>query len=136
MGMFFRLFPLLIIPTAIYAIVGAAGGDVPATMAGAVFSVTLPSGAYLTVTTGYLLVMFAAAIFFVELLKSTRPTNIALIETGLSFGVYTIGLILFLLVPLFGTIEFFLINNMMLLDFLAGAIVMTFVARRDISYQG
>ncbi|MGE3582891.1 MAG: hypothetical protein AB7J28_15925, partial [Hyphomonadaceae bacterium] len=53
-----------------------------------------------------------------------------------SFLHFTISQILFLLVRAFGTTEFFLILFFMLVDFIAGAIVMILVARRDVGFTG
>jgi hypothetical protein len=49
--------------------------------------------------------------------------------------VFIIMLILFLLVPGFGTTEFFLIMLMSILDFMAGAIVMVNAAKRDVGFD-
>ena len=58
-----------------------------------------------------------------------------LFRSGLAFVVFTISFICFLLNPSFGTIEFALIMVMMLIDFMAGFIVMVVSARRDVSYN-
>lgn len=135
--LFFRLFPLLIVPALFYAAIALPQSPeaLRTALAGEMFAITLPSGAVLVMTLGYAFVIFAAVTLFIEIVKSTRPTNLAIAENGLSFAAFVLALILFLIAPAFGTIEFFLIMVMMMLDFLAGAIVMIFVARRDIAYE-
>ena len=79
--------------------------------------------------------MLAAGLLFIEVIKSTQATRASLIENGLAFVVFTGCFIMFLLNPSFGTIEFALIMVMMLIDFMAGFIVMVVSARRDVSYN-
>jgi hypothetical protein len=57
-----------------------------------------------------------------------------LVENVLAFIVFIFAFILFLLNPAFGTIEFALIMTMMLIDFMAGFIVLTVSSRRDVSW--
>ncbi|MGE3582660.1 MAG: hypothetical protein AB7J28_14740, partial [Hyphomonadaceae bacterium] len=132
-----RTTPLLIFPLLLYALFALTGGDDTAGgMAAPISSMALPSGAVWVLTKGHVATLFAALILFFEIIKSTRPTGAALVENVLSFLLFTISLILFLLVRAFGTTEFFLILFFMLVEFIAGAIVMILVARRDVGFTG
>lgn len=133
MGALFRAIPLLIFPALLYAAVALSMDHlaVQQSLNQPFFSAHLPSGAEFIVTRGYGFVMLAAFLLFIEIVKSTRASNIALVENGLAFVLFTFAFILFLLNAAFGTIEFALIMIMMLIDFMAGFIVMTISSRRD-----
>jgi hypothetical protein len=129
-------FPLLFLPAALYAAFAYAMGDASFReyLAAPAFALTLPSGAEWLVTHGHALTIFAATCLFFEIIKSTRPKGAAIVENALACLGFAACLVLFLLTPEFGTIEFFLITSMLLVDFMAGAIVMIYVARRDIAF--
>jgi hypothetical protein len=135
MGNYLRAIPLMLIPAALYGALVLTVGEpsLRPFLAETLFSMMLPSGAEWVVTRGYGLVILAAGCLFIEIIKSTRPTGSAIAENILAFLSFAGFIVLFLLIPSFGTIEFFLIMIMTLLDFLAGAIVMIFVARRDVA---
>ncbi|MEQ1818890.1 MAG: hypothetical protein ABL871_09790 [Terricaulis sp.] len=97
-------------------------------------SLNLPSGAIFTVTRGHALTMLAAGLLFIEVVKSTSTSTASLVENGLAFVVFIVAFIFFLLNPAFGTIEFALIMAMMLIDFMAGFVVMTISSRRDVAW--
>ena len=133
MGAVFRAIPLLVFPAILYAAVALSMDHlaVQQSLNQPFFTTHLPSGAQFTVTRGYGFVMLAAFLLFIEVVKSTRATNIALVENGLAFLCFTLAFILFLLNAAFGTIEFALIMIMMLIDFMAGFVVMAIASRRD-----
>jgi hypothetical protein len=132
-----RAIPLLLFPAILYGAVAMTmpHGEVRASLDQVLFSLALPSGALFEVTRGHALTLFAAALLFIEVVKSTQVNTASLVENGLAFAVFVLALILFLLTPAFGTIEFALIMAMMLIDFMAGFIVMTISARRDVSFN-
>jgi hypothetical protein len=131
-----RAIPLLVFPALLYAAVALTMDTtaVRASLNETFFVDTLPSGAIFSVTRGYAFVMLGAGMLFLEIIKSTSVSRWALVENGLAFVAFTIAFILFLLNPAFGTIEFALIMIMMLVDFMAGFIVMTISARRDVAF--
>jgi F0F1-type ATP synthase assembly protein I len=103
-----QVFPLLIIPALLYALIAIPSGDrVAETMAAQAFAMPLASGALWSVTWGQLIVMLSVIVCF----------------------------ILWLLVRPFGTSEFFIIVLMALLDFLAGSVIMTRVSQRTVQYD-
>lgn len=131
-----RAVPLLVFPAVLYAVVAMTMD--PAGIRGSLdqifVSLRLPSGADFVVTRGHGLSLLAAGMLFLEIIKSTVANTASLVENGLAFVSFTIAFILFLLNPAFGTIEFALIMAMMLVDFMAGFIVMTVSARRDVAF--
>jgi hypothetical protein len=131
-----RAIPLLLFPAILYGAVAMTmdHGAVRASLDEVFLALNLPSGATFVVTRGHALTMLAAGLLFLEVVKSTSTSTASLVETVLAFLVFIGAFILFLLNPAFGTIEFALIMAMMLIDFMAGFIVMTISARRDVSY--
>lgn len=133
MGVVFRVIPLLLFPMLLYAAVALSmnDGSVLSSLNQPFFSAHLPSGALFVVSRGYGFVMLTAFLLFIEIIKSTRASNVALVENGIAFLLFTFAFVLFLLNQAFGTIEFALIMMMMLIDFMAGFIVMAISTRRD-----
>lgn len=133
-----RAIPLLIFPALLYAAVALTMDPttVRSSLNEVFFNAYLPSGALFAVTRGHGIVILAAGMLFLEIIKSTSVSRWALFENGLAFVAFTVSFIFFLLNPAFGTIEFALITIMMLVDFMAGFVVMTVSARRDVSFAG
>jgi hypothetical protein len=130
------IFPLLAVPAVLYALFAFPAGQGTAEgLAGHAFGITMASGATWNLTWGGLLIVFAVICLFVEILKSTKPSNAAMVDNALSVGTFVICLILFILVPGFATTEFFIIMIMALLDFLAGMVVMVSTAQRTVAYD-
>lgn len=92
----------------------------------------LPSGASLPVTYGTLFVSFALIILFVELIKSTTASNVAMVEQSLSSMVFIGFLLEFLLFFQAGEPTFLLLMLISFVEMLAGFYIITKVARRDI----
>jgi hypothetical protein len=131
-----RAIPLLAFPAILYAAVALTMDQaaIRTSLDQVLFVDTLPSGAVFQVTRGYALIMLAAGLLFLEVIKSTHATTASLVDNGLAFVFFTIAFILFLISPWFGTIEFALITGMLLVDFMAGFIVMIISSRRDVGY--
>ena len=131
-----RAIPLLLLSAILYGAVAMTmdHGAIRASLDQIFLSINLPSGADFTVTRGHALTMLAAGLLFIEVIKSTSTSTASLVETGLAFVVFIVAFIFFLLNPAFGTIEFALIMAMMLIDFMAGFVVMTISSRRDVSW--
>lgn len=131
-----RAIPLLLFPAILYGAVAMTmdHSAVRASLDQVFLSLNLPSGALFVVTRGHAITMLAAALLFLEVVKSTSTSTASLVENVLAFIVFIFAFILFLLNPAFGTIEFALIMAMMLIDFMAGFIVMTISSRRDVAW--
>lgn len=137
MPIYIRSLPMLAIPTIIYALIAIPTGydGVRSVLDAILFSVTLPSGDVWSPQWGHLLMSVAWIMLFAEIVRSAQPGTSAMVENALALLLFTTQLVLFLLVPGFGTVDFTMLMGMTLLDFSAGAIVMIFSARRDVQYH-
>ena len=133
----FSVFPLLAIPALFYALLAAPHGgvEVNAWLAKPAFTIGMSGGGQWVLTSGHIFTLLSIFCLFFEIIKSVRPTTEGLIDNSLSVGVFIICLIMFLLVPGFGTTEFFMIMLMSVLDFMAGAVVMVTAARRSVEFD-
>lgn len=133
---FLRTIPLLILPAIVYALIALpAGPSVDAAFASRLFSITMISGGVWTMTAGHLVTILAVFCLFIEIVKSTSPTRLNMVENALAVVLFVLMLIAFLLFAPFATSEFFLLLLMVALDFMAGAVVMTMTSRRTVEYS-
>ena len=137
----FRLldaFPLLLLVIIAYGlfvmITGAAG--VPEALAAPLFSINIISSDTLTFLMGDLFILISIILLFVEILKSTSSGAIAIANHALSAGVMTIAIIFLLVLKGFGTSTFLFITLLTMFDVIAGFIITTITARRDIGVGG
>jgi hypothetical protein len=93
----------------------------------------LPSQAELFLTFGDIFVIFGLVALFFEVIKAARLGPGTIVDHMLSTAVFVIALIVFLLVPPFGTPSFLMLTLMALVDVVAGYTVSIFSARRDYS---
>jgi len=128
-----RALPFLGIAVIVYA-VGVIALSVP--IDGQVAAFSLPSGgAPLRVLFGDLVLALALVMFFIELMISTRPTRSSLVNHGMSMALFVLCLVLFLLVPAFGTATFFLVLLLTLIDVISGYSISIITARRDLTVE-
>ena len=144
----FSIFPLLVIPVAIYMIMAfSTGGDPvpvdPNVVGGAVIAplaaqldngmmtLNMMSGVQWRLTNGDMLILLSLAFLFLEILKSTSTGTATIMNHAISMVLFIVCLILFLLMPNFATSTFFILTIMTLLDVLAGVVVTIVSARRD-----
>lgn len=122
----FNIFPKMLIPVIIYAIVGFLG-----VLNTELFSINLPSGPW-ALSTADLLLILGLIVLFIEMIKSSGSGTATLLNHGLSMAVLLLCIVLFLLVPVFATSTFFLLTMMSLLDVVAGFSITAVAARRDL----
>lgn len=144
----FSVFPLLVIPVAIYFVMAmSAGGTMvpldPSVLDGAVISPlaaqlnetllapNMISGVKWQLTNGDGLIIIALIFLFFEILKSTSTGTATIMNHAVSMILFIACLIMFLLMPNFATSTFFVLTVMALLDVLAGVVVTIVSARRD-----
>jgi hypothetical protein len=141
----FSIFPLLVIPVAIYNIMAFAGGGDPVAIEGServlagltdelnasIMSVPMISGVTWTLTNGAVLLMLGLLFLFLEILKSTSTGTATIMNHAVSMILFIVCLIEFLLIADFATSIFFILTIMTLLDVLAGVVVTIVSARRD-----
>ena len=135
----YQMLPLLGISLIVYSIL---------TLTGAVGTAELPwhemlfielnlvSGETWKISFGDLFLLFSMGLLFVELLRATKTGSASIMNHAFSVVVFVIALLLFIIVKGFGNSVFFLFMSMTFLDFMAGFIVTTVTARRDLSVAG
>ncbi|WP_375204530.1 hypothetical protein [Hyphococcus sp.] len=132
----YQMFPLLAVSLIVYGVLtltGAAGAEWYE-----LTFVTLPmvSGDVWVVSWGDLFLLVSMGLLFVELLRSTKTGSESIMNHALSVVVFVASLLLFIIVGGFGNSVFFLFMTMTFLDFMAGFIVTTVTARRDLAVGG
>jgi hypothetical protein len=130
------LVPLLIVPFILYnlGLIGLFGGPVPETWTQGIFSVSMMSGDVWSMTLGDLMVLIGLVLLFVEVMKSTRTSNVSVIDHLLSTFVFVAFLVEFLLVRGAGHSVFFTLMVISLVDVLAGFSVSLRAAGRDVNF--
>jgi len=131
-----RLFPLLVIPVAIYNLF-ALGGNVAGQhdiqgMLTATRSVTMFSGDAWNISFGDILLLIGLAVLFVEIIKATRTSSKQLINHGLSMVVFVVALIEFITLKGFATSTFFFLMMFTLFDVVAGYTISVVSAEHDL----
>ncbi len=91
------------------------------------------SGDVWRVTWGTLFLVGSTGLLFVELVRATRVGAASITNHLLSFLVFVVALLLFILAPGFGNSTYFLFLAMTFLDPMAGLVVTTVTARRDLA---
>lgn len=150
----FGIFPLLVIPVALYNLlalgfggavetVNAQGELVRATSApilqllnGPFMHLPMISGVDWMLTKGDAILLLAIVFLFLEILKSTSTGTSTIVNHAISMMLFIVCLIQFLLLPNFATSTFFILMSMALLDVLAGVVVTIVSARRDFGVAG
>lgn len=154
----FNIFPKMLIPVILYAIIGYVvaftnGGDVSAFLGdmaqfragacaegascavgalnGGLISIPLPNMQW-AISTGDLILIVALIMLFFEMVKSSGSGTSTLVNHGLSIAVLLVSILLFLLVPIFASSVFFLIIMMALIDVAGGFTITAVAARRDL----
>lgn len=133
----FTVFPLLIIPVAIYNVIALSGNEFASAsyvrdrMNEDYLAVTVASEAQWLITPGHALITLTVVLLFFELLKSTGIGRAAVMNHAFSMVLFITCLVEFLMFPAFATSVFFLIMLMCLLDVMAGFMVTIASARRD-----
>lgn len=121
-------FPALAIVIAAYLLMAAGGSML---IDGDAFSMTLASGAEMTLRGGDFFVAAGLFALFLEMLKAARPGRATVLDHILSTATFVVALICLLLVDYAGTATFFLLTLMTLIDVIAGFSISLFAARRD-----
>ena len=125
-------FPTLAIVIAAYLLMAAGGGML---IDGDAFSMTLASGAEMTLRIGDFFVIAGLVALFLEMLKAARPGRSAVLDHILSTVTFVVALVCFLLLDFAGTATFFILMLMTLIDVIAGFSISLFAARRDFSIE-
>lgn len=124
--------PALAIVIAAYLLMAAGGGMM---LDADAYSVTLASGADMTLRGGDFFVIAGLVALFLEMLKAARPGRAAIVDHVLSVATFVVALVCFLLVDYAGTATFFMLTLMTLIDVIAGFVISLFSARRDLAIE-
>jgi hypothetical protein len=124
-------FPLLVVPFAIYNMIAFLTPGLSWTAH--VATIHLISGQGWTVTPEDILLAFSILLLSIEIMKATRMGMRAIIDHVLSMLLFIAMLVEFLMVQWAGTSTFFILMVISLVDVLAGFIVTTRTAQRDIA---
>ncbi len=132
----FRLFPLLVIPIALYNLF-ALGGTVAGhhdiqELITSTFQVTMFSGDPWKISFADFLLLFGLAMLFIEIVKATRTSSKQLINHGLSMIVFVAALIEFITTKGFATSTFFFLMMFTLFDVVAGYTISVVSAEHDL----
>jgi hypothetical protein len=136
---FFLVFPLMLIPVALYNILAISGSafstaaEIRARLDTDFQSIPMISGSIWQITPGHMLITLSLIMLFFEMIKSTGTDHSAVMNHAFSMVLFIICLVEFLMFPAFGTSVFFIIGLMALLDVMAGFMVTIASARRDFS---
>jgi hypothetical protein len=128
-GKAFAVFPKMALPMVVYAILALAFG-LEFVRAGTLFGLPTLSAAMWEVSPGDLILILGLVFLFIEVIKSAQPKAATVLSHAVSFFVFIIGLLLFLLAEAFASSVFFLLTLMALLDTVAGLVIGTAVAAR------
>ena len=133
----FTVFPLLLIPVAIYNVIALSGQEfasvdyVRSRLDEDFQAIPMASDALWHITPGHALIALTVLFLFFELIKSTGTGRAAIMNHAFSMILFIVCLVEFLMFQAFATSVFFLIMMMCLLDVMAGFIVTIVSARRD-----
>jgi hypothetical protein len=134
--MAFQIFPLLTISLIIYTVLtvtGMGGAEGAAWHDVVVVSLPMYSGDVWRVTWGALFLTGSMGLLFVELIRATKVGTASITNHLLSFLLFVVALLAFILAPGYGNSVYFIFLTMTFLDPMAGLVVTTVSSRRDVS---
>ena len=130
-----EIFPLLAISYAVFLVltlVGATGADGVPWYEATIVNLPLYSQDTWSVRGGDLFIVASMGLLFIELIRATKTGTESITNHLLSFMLFIAVLLTFILAPGFGNSVFFIFTRMTLPDPMAGFVVTTVTARRDI----
>jgi len=135
-----KWFPLMLIVILIYnALIflgpGLFGQTSEAFLARSV-DFTMFSGDIWRFSVGDFVLLLGFCVLFIEIVKATRTGSHAILNHGLSMGVFILALIEFVVIPGFSTTTFFFLTMMALFDVVAGFTISIVSAKRDFGHTG
>jgi hypothetical protein len=135
-----RSFPLLAIPVAIYNALamgtggfGTSSNIIAGSLKSPVSQIPMSaSGGVWHLQTSDIILVIALAAFFFGVIGAARSANDVLLKHVLNMFLFILCLVEFLLLRSFATSTFFLITAMVLMETVAGFIITSVSARKDI----
>ncbi|MEL7029070.1 MAG: hypothetical protein AAGL49_07620 [Pseudomonadota bacterium] len=123
------MLPLLALPMLVYAIVAIVRDA--SVFEQNLYTVNMMSGDLWAISIGDMFVIVSLMLLFIEILRATQTHASSIINHALSMVVFIAAILLFVMMPGFGSSTFFIFTMMTLLDVMAGFIVTIVSARRD-----
>lgn len=130
-----EIFPLLTISFVVFAaltLIGVTGAGGLPWYDSPIVDLPLYSQDKWSVKGGDIFLVVSMGLLFVELIRATKTGTESITNHLLSFLLFIVVLLSFILAPGFGNSVFFIFMTMTLLDPMAGFVVTTVTARRDI----
>ncbi len=131
--MFLVAFPLLLIPFALYNMIAFL---LNMDFHQRVFGVPLLSGKAMDVSTGDILVLLAVGLLYIEILKSTRLANKAIMDHVLSMVLFVAMVVEFISVQRAATSTFLIMVALSFVDVVGGFTITIRTAQRDVTFEG
>ena len=130
-----QMFPLLTVSLIIYGVLTLAGvGDGEVIWHQVQIAVLpLASDDDWIIRGGDFFLVASMGLLFVELIRATRTDTSSIANHGLSFLLFLACLLTFIFINGFGNSYFFIYMSMTFLDAMAGMVVTTVTARRDLN---
>jgi len=131
-----QIFPLLAISLIIYTVLtftGITGADGLPWYEIPLLRLPMYSGDVWNVEWGTLFLTGSVGLLFVELVRATKAGTASITNHLLSFLLFVVALLLFILAPGYGNSTYFIFLAMTFLDPMAGLVVTTVTARRDLA---
>lgn len=134
-----RSFPLLFVPVALYnAVIGANGftaSGVEAVLAHPLVRIAMPAtGVVWQVHTCDVILFIGLLALFFEVVTASGSSNSILLKHVLNMFLFVVCLVEFLLLRPFATSTFFILGTLALMGTIAGFVITTVAARKDIEF--
>lgn len=130
----FRHIPFFLYVLILYNILAFSGGtEAQRIMDATLIQMRLLSGATFILDVNDLLIILGVIALCIEIFKSTRTSNVSIIDHALSMLVFVVFLIEFIVVEKAGTSSFLILTLMALIDVITGFTVTISSSRRDLS---
>lgn len=126
---FFGVIPLMVVPFVVYVIAGLVGpiDDYNSPF----FTLALPSGAVSYVTVGHGITLLGAAALTLEWAKSADTSTKGIIDSVLSVLLAIAFMLLYILMPQFGSATFLVLVALQMCDGIGGIVTPIVSGRRD-----
>jgi hypothetical protein len=140
MSLLVRSFPWLFVPVAVYNAIIVAGGGLSSGAASDVLThqvarIAMPTtGAAWQVHTSDIILTIGLIALFFEVLASSRSSNDVLMKHVFNMLLFVGCLVEFLLLRPFATSTFFFLTALALMETIAGFVITTVAARKDIEF--
>lgn len=131
-SMYLIAFPLLLIPYVLYNMIAYL---LDMRFDEQLFSIPLLSGARMGVSIGAMLVIFGIFLLYIEILKATRLSSKAIMDHVLSFILFIVMIVEFIVAEKAATTTFLILIALCFVDVIGGFTISIRTAQRDITME-